>query len=75
MAVICTCACCGSPAVGDREWGWCAECAAAGCIRLKSDAEGGDVRRGIACPLLRPQNRPAAQFAVHLDRLTRNGDS
>lgn len=75
MAMTCTCACCGNPTSGTGEWGWCAECHDAGCCRLQTDAQGGAVKRGRECPLLRPKNRPASQFAAHLDRLTRDGDS
>lgn len=59
MAVTSACACCGDPMPGPLEWGWCAACERAGCIRLRSDAEGGDVRRGRECPLL--QREIAAQ--------------
>ncbi len=60
MAITSQCACCGGDAPGPLEWGWCDGCAAAGCVRLQTDAEGGEVRRGQCCPLVTELNDAAA---------------
>ncbi len=59
MAMTSACACCGNPTPGPLEWSWCTDCDRAGCIRLRSDVEGGDVRRGRECPLLQREARVA----------------
>ncbi len=82
MAMTSTCACCGNPARGPDEWSWCAECQSAGCVRLRTDAEGGDVRRGRRCPLLlrpdggssRTVTTPGLAPPLHMPAQSRDDD-